>query len=266
MFRATADAASGREREVGMLVVLLRDRERRAAVDDRLHRRADRPRVRDVVAEVRAVVDARRDEVEAVAEVAEEGDADGVGRGAVDGVGERAVAERPLPDAERPHQRLLVADRALVRVGRDDGRVADRVERLLEREQPARLDAVVVRDEDPRPRRPVAERLGDRPQRPRPAMPRIAAPGDRLAALLVEVAPLGPGPLPGHVRRVAAGPSAPVLVAVSRPVAVLRLGHGTSLSTPGAGSRGIRIGRPSRFSTRFAARSATGAVSRVIAR
>ena len=81
-------------------------------------------------------------------EVAEEREADRVGRRAVDRVGQRAVAERPLPDAERPHQRLLVADRALVRVGRDDRRVADRLERLLEREQAARLDAVVVRDED----------------------------------------------------------------------------------------------------------------------
>ena len=176
-------------------------------------------------------------------------------------------AERPLPDAERPHQRLLVADRALVRVGRDDGRVADRVERLLEREQPARLDAVVVRDEDPRPRRPVAERLGDRAERPGPAIAADRGPGDRLAALLVEVPPLGPGPLPGHVRRVAAPSVRARLWSPSRgPVAVLRLGHGTSVSTPGAGSRGIRTGRPSRFSTRFAARSATGAVSRVIAR
>ena len=91
MLRATIVAASGRQGEVGVLVILLADREPRAAVDHRLHRRADRARVGDVVAEVRAVVDAGRDEVEAVAEVAEERDADRVGRAAVDGVGERAV-------------------------------------------------------------------------------------------------------------------------------------------------------------------------------
>ena len=126
----------------------------------RLHRRAHRARVGDVVAEVRAVVDAGRDEVEPVAEVAEERDAHRIGRRAVDRVGERAVAEGPLADAQRAHQRLLVADRTLVRVRRDDRDVADRVERVLEREQPARLDPVVVGDEDARPAAPVVERLG----------------------------------------------------------------------------------------------------------
>ena len=82
-----------------------------------------------------------------------------VGR-AVDRVAERAVGERPLAHAQRAHQRLLVADRALVRVRRDDRDVADRIERLLEREQPARLDPVVVGDEDPRPAGPVAQRPG----------------------------------------------------------------------------------------------------------
>ncbi len=60
MLRATVVAARAGQREVGVLVVLLRDREGRAVVDDRLHRRADRARVGDVVAQVRAVVDARR--------------------------------------------------------------------------------------------------------------------------------------------------------------------------------------------------------------
>ena len=97
-----------------------------------------------------------------------------VGR-AVDRVADRAVGERALADAERPHQRLLVADRRLVRVGRDDRHVADRLERLLEREQAARLDAVVVGDQDPRPRRPVAERPGRRGRRAR-GPPRAAPP------------------------------------------------------------------------------------------
>ncbi len=138
------------------------------------------------------------DEVEAVAEVAEEGEADGVGRRAVDRVGGRAVGQRALAHAQRPHQGLLVADRALVGVGRDDGDVADRLERLLERQQAARLDAVVVGDEDPRPARPLAERPGGRAAAIA-GPPRPGAAGQRLAPLLVEVAALGPRPLAGHV-------------------------------------------------------------------
>ena len=170
------------EREVGVLVVLLRDRERRAVVDHRLHRRADRPRVGDVVAEVRAVVDARGDEVEAVLEVAEEGEADRVGRRAVDGIRRRAVGQDPLAHAQRPHQRLLVADRALVGVGRDDRHVAHRLERLLEREQAARLDAVVVGDEDARPAGVLGDgRDGVRRARgpPRAAPPASGSPRSR---------------------------------------------------------------------------------------
>ena len=72
-------------------------------------------------------------------------------------------ARQWLADAERSHERLLMADGALVRVGRDDRRVPHRLERLLEGEQPARLDAVVVRDQDSWPARPVAERLGNTP-------------------------------------------------------------------------------------------------------
>ena len=51
-------------------------------------------------------------------------------------------------------------DRALVGVGRDDRHLAHPLERLLEREEAARLDAVVVGDEDPRPAGPLAERGG----------------------------------------------------------------------------------------------------------
>ena len=49
-------------------------------------------------------------------------------------------------------------------------------------------------------RRPVVERPGVGPQRPRPAA--RGAAGERLAALLVEVAPLGSGSLAGHVHPV----------------------------------------------------------------
>src|SRR5215212_4964898 len=117
--------------EVGVLVILLADREARAAVDHGLHRGADGAGIGDVVPEVRAVVDPRRDEIEAVAEVAEERDAHRVRWAAVDRIGERAVTEDSLSDPERAHQGLLVADRALVRVRRDDRRVADRLECLL---------------------------------------------------------------------------------------------------------------------------------------
>ena len=241
------------QREVGMLVVLLRDRERRAAVDDRLHGRADRPRVGDVVAEVRPVVDARRDEVEGVPEIAEERQADRIGRGAVDRVRDRTVGQRPLADAQGPHERLLMADRALVRVGRDDRDVADGIERHLERQEAARLHAVVVGDEDARPAGPLTERPGAGSQRPATATDGPA--GQRLAALLVEVASLCPGALAGHVRRVVA--HARSVVAHRRiglGVVHVRVDVGFR---PGSGSRGMRTLRPSRSDSRRAARPVT---------
>ena len=229
------------EREVGMLVVLLRDRECRAVVDDRFHRRADGARVRDVVAEVRAVVDARGDEVEAMLEVAEEGQADRVGRRAVDRVRGRAVGEDPLAHAQRPHQRLLVADRALVGLGCDDRHVAHRLERLLERQQAARLDAVVVGDQDPRARGVLGDGPGRRPQGPRPA-PRRAA-GQGLASLQVEIAALRAGALAGHVRDLGVARRRRCS-ASRRPCGSASSRHGstTSAACPGAGSRGTRTG------------------------
>ena len=53
-------------------------------------------------------------------------------------------------DPQRAHERLLVAHGRLVRLGRHHVHVADGLERLLEREQSTRLDAVVVGDEDAR--------------------------------------------------------------------------------------------------------------------
>ena len=196
-------------------------------------------------------------------EEAEEGDAHGVGRGPVDRVGERAITERPLPDPEWSHERLLVADCTLVRVGRHDSRVADPIERLLERQQPARLDPVIVGDQDLRTGGPIVEWPG-RPQCPWSATRRAAGYG--LAALLVEIPPLGPCPLPGHVRLVLALAIARLLVggipaAWSAGFVVAHVV--TSGSIPGAGSRGTRTGRPSRSSTRFAARVATGDGSRL---
>src|SRR5947208_10771112 len=203
-----------------MLVVLLRDRERGAAVDDRLHRRADRSRIGDVVAQVGAIVDARGDEVEAVPEVAEESEAHGVRRRPVDRPAGRAVGESPLADAERAHQRLLVAHRALVRLWRDNDSLAHRVEGLLEREQPARFDTVIVGDEDPRSRAPVGQRSGGASKRSRAST--TSATRQWLSTLLVEVATFDPRALAGHVRAIAtavgqaldprSGPAVPIAV------------------------------------------------------
>ena len=176
-----------------------------------------------------------------------------VGGRAVDRVAHRAVRERPLPDAQRAHQRLLVADGRLVGVGRDDRHVADRVERLLEREEAARLDAVVVGHQDPRPGGPVAERPPDPLQRALGA----AGARDGLAALHVEVPPLRARSLAGHVRDVGLGALRPVVLAHrtaprpaltrrSRPAARRRSANAvagrppaatssTSASTPGHG-------------------------------
>src|SRR5438128_10627559 len=84
-------------------------------------------------------------------------------------------------------------DRTLVRVRCDDVRVADRVERFLQREEPAGLDAVVVGDQNSRPARPLVERLRRAPQRAWTG----GGAGDRqrFAALEVHVATLEPGAL-----------------------------------------------------------------------
>ncbi|GAC1671254.1 MAG: hypothetical protein NVS9B8_14310 [Candidatus Limnocylindrales bacterium] len=91
-----------------------------------------------------------------------------------------------------------MTDRALIRVRRDDGGVADLVERLFEGEEPARFDPVIVGDEDPRPGRPIVERPCAGQEGPWTASGGSA--GDWLAALPVQIATLGPGPLSGHVR------------------------------------------------------------------
>ena len=284
---------AGRDRgkaEVGVLVILLADRERRAPVDGRFHRRAHRSRVRDVVAEVRAVVDAGGDEVEAVPEVAEEREADRVRRRPIDRERRRSVGERSLADAERAHEGLLVADRALVRVGCDDGRFADLLEGLLEREEAARLDAVVVRDEDPGTGGPVAQRLRGTTQAARPTAG--GATGKRLPALEVDVAALRTSPLAGHL----GFPRAPFLghppgsaagrppgSAAGRPPAsgarrrprsagrrsspttggAIGSASSTSGSTPGSGSMGTRTAFPSRAAIRRAARWVTVPPGRV---
>ena len=193
-------------------------------------------------------------------EVAEEREADRVRRRAVHRVGERAVAERPLADAQRAHQGLLVADGALVRVGRDDRDVADRVERLLEREQPARFDAVVVGDEDPRPAGPFAERPGAAAHGARAARGPSRRRRARRAPCRGRAA--RSGPVPGSCpagRRSRGGPGGLGGVRDGR------LGRGrrppTSAAVPGAGSRGTRTGRPSRSETPFRGAAGDGPVA-----
>ena len=131
-------------------------------------------------------------------EIPEEGEADRVGRRAVDRVGQRAILERPLSYAEWPHQRLLMADRALVRVRGDDRHVTHLVEGLLEGEEAARFDPVIVRDEDARTTRPLRHRPARCAQGARAAASGTAR--EWFATLLVEVASLAPRSLAGHVR------------------------------------------------------------------
>ena len=163
-----------------------------------------------------------------------------------------------------------MADRALVGVGRDDRHLAHPLERLLEREQPARFDAVVVGDQDLGPGRPLPERSGVLAQRAR-AAPRRAT-GQRLAALLVEVAPLGPGPLAGHVRLV--GPALRRASVVVAHGCVLVGDPGSSGSAVSAGVVGLARGRPARRAParrcrsrcRGSARAGCGPVARHVPR
>ena len=134
-------------------------------------------------------------------EVAEEGEADRVGRRAVDRVGQSSrrpasargrAAGASASSGGRPRSGWCRAPRPSPRPSRSS----------------ACLSASSPRDSTPsslvtrilRPARPLAERPGVLAQGPRPAPGR--ATGQRLATLLVEVAPLGPGPLAGHVRLV----------------------------------------------------------------
>ena len=91
------------------------------------------PGVRDVVAEVRAAVDARHEQRRLLGQDRVDREVHAVGRRAVDG-----VAVRPgVVDAQRPMQRERMAARALLPVRRDDDDVADRCERSASAARPA---------------------------------------------------------------------------------------------------------------------------------
>ena len=155
---------------------LLGDGDARDAEDDPLERGGDGPGVRDVVAEVRAVVDAGHDDlgVEAVDEP-ELGEPDAVDRGAVGRIADRPVVEVDLLDPERPPRRDHPRHRRPVAVRRDDGEldVRELQQRAAERLQPLGLDAVVVGQqhaharEDSREVRGLLTRPGSSPRKRR---------------------------------------------------------------------------------------------------
>jgi hypothetical protein len=131
---------------------LLGDRDAGDAEQERLERGRDRAAVRDVVAEVRAVVDAGDDEIGLEAlDQAELGEADAVDGGAVGRVAGRPVLEVDLLDPERAARRDHARESGAVAVGRDhrDFDAGDLEQRAAEGLQALGLDAVVVRHEHP---------------------------------------------------------------------------------------------------------------------
>ena len=131
---------------------LLGDGEAREAEDQAFDRGGHGPRVGDVVAEVRAVVDAGDHDLgpEAVHE-AQVRQADAVDRRPVGGVADGAVAERDLGDEQRAAGRDHPREGRAVAVRGDDDEVdaVDAQQRAPQGLQALRLDAVVVREQDP---------------------------------------------------------------------------------------------------------------------
>ena len=202
-------------------------------------------------------------------EEAEEREADGVGRRAVDRVARssrRPASARGPAAAASASSGGPTADWFVSGATTVTSPIGSSA--CLRARMPARLDAVVVGDQDPRPGGPVAERPPDALAAP---ACRRASPATRLAALHVDVAPLGAGALPGHVRDALARSDRVPVVLAHAPASGCSRGLGqrgrgrsaapatssTSSSTPGTGSRGRRTCRPSRAATRCVARSAT---------
>ncbi len=149
---------------------LLGERHGGNAEDDPLQRRRDRPRVGDVVAEVGAVVDPGDDQVGAIADQAQLGEADAVDRGAVGRVATVAVAELDLLDAEGRAGRDAARGGAAVRVGSDhvDLDAVELAQGPSRSLQAGRGDAVVVGEED-------AHSVDSRSSRRTPGRGRVAA-------------------------------------------------------------------------------------------
>src|SRR5262249_20171382 len=101
-------------------------------------------RVRHVIAQIPALVDARHDEIGKPFEHVRDGDVDAVGRRAVD----RKNPFRDVFEAEWMAERQRVADRARLGDRRDDRHLADFTQRAREGFDAVRSIAVIVRDQD----------------------------------------------------------------------------------------------------------------------
>ncbi|MEZ4436924.1 MAG: hypothetical protein R3F65_31390 [bacterium] len=144
--RRDADRKFGRRAIVEGRAAVEADRERPEPEERGLHRASDGARVGDVVGEVGAAVDAADDEVGRARQQVVHGEVDAVGRAAVDCPAQRAAGQRAERAAEADHAR----DARLFAVGRDDGDLTDRGERLGERADALCVEAVVVGDQDER--------------------------------------------------------------------------------------------------------------------
>jgi hypothetical protein len=137
--------------EVHLAVVgLLRDGDRRDTEDDPLERGRDGAGVGDVVAQVRAVVDAGHDQLGLEVDQAEGREAHAVDRRAVGGEAAGSVAELDLLDPERVVRRDAARGGRAVRVGRNHGQLdpGHLEEGAPQRVQADGADPVVVGEQD----------------------------------------------------------------------------------------------------------------------
>ena len=127
-----------------------RDRERGNAEQRSLHRRRYRARVGDVVAEIRALVDARDHQAWARRQDPGDREIHAVGRRAVD----RELTGRDLLDPQRAMQRQRVPGRALLAIRRHHEDLPEGLESTRESLDALRANAVVVADQNDHPAAP----------------------------------------------------------------------------------------------------------------
>jgi len=145
-----------RGREVGIGAGGERDRHRGDTEERAFAGAAHRARVEDVLAEVRAAIDARHDEIGPARQQLHQREVHAIGGRPVDGVDPLLDALR----AQRVLQRQRLAAGADLAVRRDDVHLAALAQRRAQRLDARRVHAVVVRDQD--------EWLSHRQERPRP--------------------------------------------------------------------------------------------------